>query len=71
MNDFKWKLSAVLTLQYSGIGLAQCEFCDRAGGNFERISLFLRFAQCAKPIPEYCNVSTADNFHLKPFIDDL
>ena len=27
--------------------------------------------QCAKPIPEYCNVSTADNFHLKPFIDDL
>ena len=26
---------------------------------------------CARPIPEYCNVSTADNFHLKPFIDDL
>ena len=30
-----------------------------------------RDAQCARPIPEYCNVSTADNFHLKSFIDDL
>ena len=28
-------------------------------------------AQCATPIPEYFNVSTADNFHLKSFIDDL
>ena len=25
MNGFKWKLSAVLTLQYSGIGVAHCE----------------------------------------------
>ena len=30
-----------------------------------------RCTHCARPIPEYCNVSTADNFHLKPFIDDL
>ena len=33
--------------------------------------IFNSESQCATPIPEYCNVSTADNFHLKPFIDDL
>ena len=25
----------------------------------------------SKPIPWYCNVSTANNFHFKPFINDL
>ena len=34
-------------------------------------NLLIIYTQCARPIPEYCNVSTADNFHLKSFIDDL
>ena len=66
LRDFSW------TLRCPGPKLVNTCFSEVNFQSFTcSIGILSITSQCAIPIPEYCNVSTADNFHLKPFIDDL